>query len=490
MPGEYLLGEHVSTVAGARGPDPFPGHLGHTEGVSFSDRADAGRRLGQRLQSALGHERDVLVVGLPRGGVPVAYEVAEAVSAPLDILLVHKLGVPFQPELAMGAIGDTGHVVIDEHTVHWAGVTPDQLADAERRELERLRARGEALRRGRPPTDLRGRTVVLVDDGAATGLTALAACHLAREAGARRIIVGLPVASREAVSALKAAADDVVVLEVPRSFGAVGAWYGDFGQTSEDEVVALLERAREHQESRDSGDSGDPRGHDPGAGRAHGGSPAQRAAVELRIPCDDVVLEGTLVPPAPAHGLVIFAHGSGSSRHSPRNRHVAHVLDEAGLGTLLFDLLTRTEDGDRRLVFDIDLLAGRLSAVTRWIREHGPGVDDRTPIGYFGASTGAAAALVAAATGQDVDAVVSRGGRPDLAADDLRKVRAPTLLIVGSLDTQVLALNEAAQARLTCPSRLEIVPGASHLFEEHGTLAVAADLARRWFIEHLVDERT
>lgn len=477
--------EHVSTVVGARGPDPIPGHLGHTEGVSFTDRADAGRRLGQRLQSALSHERDVLVVGLPRGGVPVAYEVAEAVRAPLDILLVHKLGVPFQPELAMGAIGDTGHVVIDEHTVHWAGVTPDQLADAERRELEGLRARGEALRRGRPPTDLRGRTVVLVDDGAATGLTALAACHLAREAGARRIVVALPVASREAVSALKAAADDVVVLEVPRSFGAVGAWYGDFGQTSEDEVVALLERARKHQESREAGDGGDP----GRSGRGdHGPAPARRAAVGLRIPCDDVVLEGTLVPPAPGHGLVVFAHGSGSSRHSPRNRHVAHVLDEAGLGTLLFDLLTRAEDGDRRLVFDVDLLAVRLSAVTRWIREHGPGVDARTPIGYFGASTGAAAALVAAATSHDVDAIVSRGGRPDLAGDHLGQVTAPTLLIVGSLDSQVLALNEAAQARLTCPSSLEVVPGASHLFEEHGTLAVAADLARRWFTQHLVRE--
>jgi putative phosphoribosyl transferase len=263
---------------------------------------------------------------------------------------------------------------------------------------------------------------------------------------------------------------------VPRSFGAVGAWYRDFGQTSEDEVVRLLDAARAHRRAAEARE-------DPGRHQEH---PA--AAVELRIPCGGVVLEGTLVPPAPGHGVVVFAHGSGSSRRSPRNRHVAHVLDESGLGTLLFDLLTRAEEDDRRLVFDVELLADRLRTVTRWLREHGPGVDADTRIGYFGASTGAAAALIAAALGQDVHAVVSRGGRPDLADQHLAQVRAPTLLIVGSLDTQVLELNRSAQARLTCPSRLEVVPGASHLFEEHGTLAIAADLARRWFLEHLVDE--
>jgi putative phosphoribosyl transferase len=212
--------------------------------MSFTDRADAGRRLGHRLRATLHAEPDVVVVGLPRGGVPVAFEVARALRAPLDILLVHKIGVPFQPELAMGAVGDGGYVVLDERTVRWAGVSSEDLAQAQNRELARLEARSAALRRGRAPLDLRGRTVVIVDDGAATGLTALAACHLARAADAGRVVVAVPVASREAVTALEAAADDVVALDVPSSFGAVGVWYQDFGQTSEAEVLDLLERAR------------------------------------------------------------------------------------------------------------------------------------------------------------------------------------------------------------------------------------------------------
>lgn len=193
------------------------------------------------------------------------------------------------------------------------------------------------------------------------------------------------------------------------------------------------------------------------------------------------------VPPHP-RGLVVFAHGSGSSRHSPRNRYVADVLDRAGYATLLFDLLTPGEALDRARVFDIDLLSGRLLAITNWAR-HEPGLE-RLPIGYFGASTGAAAALSAAADADaDVAAVVSRGGRPDLAGADLREVRAPTLLIVGGLDSVVLDLNEQAMAQMRAPCRLEIVPGATHLFEEPGTLERAARLAAHWFEEHLAAHR-
>lgn len=193
------------------------------------------------------------------------------------------------------------------------------------------------------------------------------------------------------------------------------------------------------------------------------------------------------IPPHP-RGLVVFAHGSGSSRHSPRNRYVADVLDRAGYATLLFDLLTPGEALDRARVFDIDLLAGRLIAVTEWARRE-PGLE-HLPIGYFGASTGAAAALSAAAdAGAEVAAVVSRGGRPDLAGADLRDVRAPTLLIVGGLDTVVVDLNEHAMAQMRAPCRLEIVPGATHLFEEPGTLERAARLAAHWFDEHLAAPR-
>jgi putative phosphoribosyl transferase len=194
-------------------------------------------------------------------------------------------------------------------------------------------------------------------------------------------------------------------------------------------------------------------------------------------------LPGTLCLPAPPTGLVLFAHGSGSSRHSPRNAFVASVLHESWLGTLLFDLLTEQEATDRVNVFDVGLLAERLLAAIRFVGEleH----TRHLPIGVFGASTGAAAALVAAAREPKVGAVVSRGGRPDLAGRKLRAVRVPTLLIVGELDTEVLALNEQASALLDCEKRLAVVPGATHLFEEPGTLDEAARLAAEWFAKHL-----
>jgi putative phosphoribosyl transferase len=190
---------------------------------------------------------------------------------------------------------------------------------------------------------------------------------------------------------------------------------------------------------------------------------------------------------------VLFAHGSGSSRHSPRNRYVAEILQGAGLGTLLMDLLTRDEEAvdqfTRQFRFDIGLLADRLTGAIDWL-ERLPEARD-LPIGLFGASTGAAAALQAAAARPDrVRAVVSRGGRPDLAGEALGHVRAPTLLIVGADDTPVIPLNEAALRQMAAPAEMRLVPGASHLFEEPGTLAAASALAREWFVRHLALEAT
>jgi putative phosphoribosyl transferase len=201
------------------------------------------------------------------------------------------------------------------------------------------------------------------------------------------------------------------------------------------------------------------------------------------LPVGRVRLDGQLTVPVGAPGLVVFAHGSGGSRYSPRNRYVAEALNDAGLGTLLFDLLTVDEEVHRGNVFDIELLGRRLLEVTRWLRTM-PSIPHR--IGYFGASTGAAAALYAAADPEaDVGAVVSRGGRPDLASPRLALVCAPTLLIVGGYDDVVIQLNRVAQARLRCENRLEIVPGATHLFEESGTLDAVARLASDWFATHL-----
>ena len=205
---------------------------------------------------------------------------------------------------------------------------------------------------------------------------------------------------------------------------------------------------------------------------------------QVRPQAGSVRLAGTLTVPQDAPEIVVFAHGSGSSRHSPRNRHVARVLNDAGLGTLLFDLLTPQEERDRANVFDIGLLARRLTEVTGRLRTQPPAAG--AAIGYFGASTGAAAALWAAAEpGAGIAAVVSRGGRPDLAWPRLAGVTAPVLLIVGGHDEVVLDLNRRAQAQLRCESKLAVVPGAGHLFAEPGTLDVAAGLARDWLTSHL-----
>jgi putative phosphoribosyl transferase len=208
----------------------------------------------------------------------------------------------------------------------------------------------------------------------------------------------------------------------------------------------------------------------------------------VRVAVTGIVLEGNLTIPQGAAGLVVFAHGSGSSRHSPRNRFVAEQLQRRRLATLLIDLLTASEEEvdeyTRHLRFDIGLLAARLAGAGRWARENAE--THALPIGYFGASTGAAAALVAAATeAQGIGAIVSRGGRPDLAGPALDRVQAPTLLIVGGEDTVVIGLNEEALARLRCEKRMEIVPGASHLFEERGALDQVARLAGDWFSAHL-----
>jgi dienelactone hydrolase len=208
---------------------------------------------------------------------------------------------------------------------------------------------------------------------------------------------------------------------------------------------------------------------------------------EVEIAIDNVQLKGDLFVPEQAEAIVIFSHGSGSSRHSVRNRAVAGYLQQMQIGTLLFDLLTEEEDQDYSMRFDIDLLRRRLVAVTRWLEQLPAAKDCR--IGYFGASTGAASALMAAAVLKQVGAVVSRGGRPDMAAESLPLVEAPTLLIVGSLDTQVLALNRMALEQLTCTKELAIVEGATHLFEEYGTLDEVMKLASAWFEKYLRKRR-
>ncbi|MER7703593.1 alpha/beta family hydrolase [Kitasatospora sp. NPDC097605] len=446
----------------------------HATGTHFSDRTDAGRRLAALLDHLRGP--GTVVVALPRGGVPVAAEVAAALGAPLDICVIRKLGVPYQPELGMGAIGEDGVRVINDQVVRPAGVTPEQLAAVEVRERAELERRARRYRGGRPPVDLRGRTVVVVDDGIATGSTARAACLIVRARGAARVVLAVPVAPRDWTERLSGVADELVCVGTPSPFFAIGEFYADFTQTEDAEVLRHLAAARAAGA-----------GSDDGAGSDGGASASDR---ELTLPAAGVRLTGRLTVPAGARGVVVFAHGSGSGRHSPRNRRVAEFLNRSGLATFLFDLLTEDEEEDRRNVFDVELLGSRLTDVARALPAEQARADGGPylPLGLFGASTGAAAALwTAARLGDGVGAVVSRGGRPDLAGEGaLAAVRAPTLLIVGGRDEAVTDLNRRARERLRCESELAVVPHAGHLFEEPGTLDRVAELARDWFDGHLV----
>ncbi|MDH3226647.1 MAG: phosphoribosyltransferase family protein [Thermoleophilia bacterium] len=426
--------------------------------MMFDDRYDAGRRLAAALRP-FAIEKPI-VFGVPRGGVPVAAEVALALSAPLDTVTVRKLGAPQNPELAVGAIAEGGIAVIDQVFVRELRITDAELQQTIDREGREMRRRLERFRDERPARDVEGDTVLIVDDGLATGLTDLAAVRALRARGAGRIVVAVPVGSRQAIALLEEEADEVVCLMTPTELYGVGAWYRDFSPVPDEDVLRELRRAEMPN------------------------PPAADQPRQVEIPAGPVRLVGDLAVPADACGLVLFAHGSGSSRLSTRNRRVARALNELGLATLLFDLLTERESRSRELVFDIPLLADRLESATRWAIDN-----DQTrglPIGLFGASTGAAAALRAAADlGESVKAVVSRGGRPDLAIDRLPEVEAPTLLIVGSRDREVLELNRYAARHLRCPTRLSLVEGARHLFEEPGALEEVARLAGDWFATHL-----
>ncbi|MGH3344935.1 MAG: phosphoribosyltransferase family protein, partial [Carbonactinosporaceae bacterium] len=338
-------------------------------GGVFTDRAAAGRRLGERLLPL--RDENTIVLGLPRGGVCVAFQVAQVLGAPLDVIVVRKLGVPLQPELGMGAIGEDGVRIINDDVVRVMQVRPQDIAAAEEAERPELERRALRFRGGRPPIRLSGRTVIVVDDGVATGSTARAACQVARAHGAARVVLAVPVGPPGAAAALRPDADEVVCLQTPEPFSAIGQWYLDFSQTPDEEVSALLGR------------SATPPPRVP----ADAGAGVDRTprSEEVLVPAGPARLPGDLIVPEKADGVVVFAHGSGSSRRSTRNRFVAAALHEAGLGTLLFDLLTPEEEIERSNVFDIELLAGRLVQATGWLRDE-PGMR-HAPVGYFGAST-------------------------------------------------------------------------------------------------------
>jgi predicted phosphoribosyltransferase/dienelactone hydrolase len=399
----------------------------------------------------------------------MARVIAEALGGDLDVVLVRKVGAPGNPEFAAAAVSETGEVVLNP-TASELDIDRDWIAREATVQLGTLRARRRLLAPVRTPADPAGRLVIVVDDGGATGSTMLAALNVLRRRGPKWLVAAMAVAPPDTVRRIAEVADDVVCLHSPEDFRAVGQFFDDFSTVTDEDVVATLREFRDRRA--------------PTEAAVALPADAERR-FDVRIPVGAASIEGELVVPARARGIVLFAHGSGSSRKSPRNTFVAERLHRRGLATLLVDLLTEDEDLVRSNRFDIGLLTERLEEATRWIgRRRDVG---RLPIGYFGASTGAACALRAAADLEHrIGAVVSRGGRPDLAEDALGRVHAPTLLIVGGADDVVIDLNQVALAGLTCERRIEIVPGATHLFEEAGALEQVAELAAAWLEAHLV----
>lgn len=445
----------------------------------FRNRQEAGSQLARLLHFWTGRS-DVLVLALPHGGVETGFAIARHLDVPLDILLARKLGVPGHEDTAFGAIAPGGFRYIDQSVVQAAGMAPEEIEKSIEQTQESLRRQDRLYRANRAPLDVSGRTVILADDGIATGASIRVAIQALRAMHPARLIVAVPVAPASIIERFRGDVDEFFCLYQPQAVRAVGQFYWDFSPVSDEEVVEILERAAElHRNGGAPGADYVARPAVQGDG-FQGGVVLQTATARL---------EGALSLPASAVGLVLFVHGSSSRRYSPRSRSLAKILQSQRLGTLLFDLLTDEEDlPDQRKAgyrLEIPLLAQRLIDAVEWLTSQSS--FRHLPLCYLGSGTGAAAALLAAARRpEQVQAIVSHGGRPDLAGDALSQVQAPTLLVVGNADGVIIERNQQALATLGCAAKkLITVPGATYPFEDLGTLAPVGQHAAEWFLTHL-----
>jgi predicted phosphoribosyltransferase/dienelactone hydrolase len=435
----------------------------------FQDRHAAGVALAQALSRHAG-QRDVVVLGMARGGVAVAAPVAEALHAPLEAFVGRKLGVPGLEEVAFGAIAEGSATPVLDDVHGYLGLPWRVVSVVLKHERAELARRVRCYREGRTLPTLIGKTVIVVDDGLASGATLAAAGRALRRQRPARLIAAVPVASSDGVQHVAAAFDELVALVTAVDFGTVSDWYHDFDAVTDADVCALLGRRAP---GTDIVASLSPAGAEIDASIPTGETgPVRIMAADLGLPT------GERAP----HGLVIFAHGGGSSRASYRNRYLAARLRLAGWATLRVDLLGETEraaDAQGAMRFDIERITRRLSRAARWcLDERVAGVGRLV---LFGASTGAAAAVgVAVRLRPDVAAVIARGGRIDLADDLLPQVDVPALLVVGEDDSETLQLTRERARRLRGPVTVEVVRGAGHTFEEAGALGSVGEVVTSW----------
>ena len=420
--------------------------------MRFTDRVTAGKLLVERLRHL--QRDDVVVLGLPRGGVPVAAEVARGLGCPLDVILVRKLGLPWQRELAFGAIGEDGVTVLNDDIVRSSGLTSVEIERVEEHELVELERRAHEYRHLHERVPIRGKTAVIVDDGIATGATAKAACAVARGAGAAHVVVAVPVAPAGWESGFVGEADEQMSLFAPADFGSVGYFYDSFEPISDEEVMALL--------------------------LSSSGAVTETDVHEVM---GGVAVDAHLVVAPASRAVALFIHGSGSSRASARNLAVSRLLADAGISGVLVDVPTDGPGGD---ALDLSSVVSRLSDISRWISQTSRFAG--LPLVLVGSSSGAALAIATAVSlrgSVPVTAVISRGGNLAAVMEVLGEVEFPVLMIVGSKDSLTREQNARACSVIGPTCRLEIVDGASHLFADAGTLETAGRLAAR-FIGHVI----
>ncbi|MFZ4515761.1 MAG: alpha/beta family hydrolase [Acidimicrobiia bacterium] len=456
--------------------------------MQFNDRYDAGIRLARACEHLAGEHP--IVLGLVRGGLPVAFEVANHLHAPLDALGVRKIGLPRQPELALGAVGEDDALVVDPELQAWAGITDASVERFVDEARAALTARMAAIRAEIPMLPVTGRTVIVVDDGIATGATMQAALECLRSRDVTRLILAVPVAAAPSLARLSELVDEVVCLHAPDAFGAVSVFYDQFPVTTDLEVIRLLRHQRAVQPGvRPAAVLVDATASSPrpsSGSRIVGVAPG--VEVEIEIP-----IEGPLRMPAVLHvpdhprALVVFAHGAGSNRHSPRNTAVASVFATHRYASLRLDLLTPEETAEHVKGFAFPLLAARLRAALRWARAE-PALAGLPEV-LYGASTGAAVACIAAAAEPTIAGIISRGGRADLVRDVLPEVRVPCLFLVGERDDVVADLTRSVVHTLGPRAQLRIIPGAGHLFEEPGALTAVAEAACEWLDQRFAASR-